>query len=98
MSSSSSAKGSKFTLLKKTVLVGFRGASSSSQHRPETEIEETLRSEHFNVTRTVRHGFPFQPTALAFDPVQHLLAIGNRTGSLRMYPLTYKYSISAAVW
>ncbi|RUS70838.1 hypothetical protein EGW08_021397, partial [Elysia chlorotica] len=33
---------------------------------------------------TVRHGFPFQPTALAFDPVQHLLAIGNRTGSLRI--------------
>ncbi|GFN93731.1 syntaxin-binding protein 5-like [Plakobranchus ocellatus] len=85
MSSSSAAKGKKFTL--KTVLVGLRGASSSSQHRPETEIEETLKSEHFNVTKTVRHGFPFQPTALAFDPVQHLLAIGNRTGSLRMYPL-----------
>ena len=49
MSSSSSAKGKKFTL--KTVLVGLRGASSSSQHRPETEIEETLRSEHFNVTK-----------------------------------------------
>ncbi|KAH9491383.1 Syntaxin-binding protein 5-like, partial [Bulinus truncatus] len=33
---------------------------------------------------TVRHGFPFTPTALAFDPVQHLLAIGNRNGSLRI--------------
>lgn len=39
------------------------------------------------ILQTVRHGFPFQPTSLAFDPVQHLLAIGNRTGSLRMYPL-----------
>ncbi|XP_022253152.1 syntaxin-binding protein 5-like, partial [Limulus polyphemus] len=33
---------------------------------------------------TVRHGFPFQPTALAFDPIQRLLAIGTRSGSLRI--------------
>ncbi|XP_043235835.1 syntaxin-binding protein 5-like isoform X12 [Amphibalanus amphitrite] len=32
----------------------------------------------------VRHGFPHQPTALAFDPVQKLLAIGTKTGSLRL--------------
>ncbi|KAJ4933466.1 hypothetical protein JOQ06_030294 [Pogonophryne albipinna] len=37
---------------------------------------------------TVRHGFPYQPTALAFDPVQKILAIGSRTGGVRMYPLT----------
>ncbi|EEB12887.1 conserved hypothetical protein [Pediculus humanus corporis] len=35
---------------------------------------------------TFRHGFPFQPTAVAFDPIQHLLAIGTKSGSLRMYP------------
>ncbi|KAK7826504.1 hypothetical protein U0070_017085 [Myodes glareolus] len=29
--------------------------------------------------QTVRHGFPYQPTALAFDPVQKILAIGTRT-------------------
>ncbi|KPP74051.1 hypothetical protein Z043_106821, partial [Scleropages formosus] len=34
---------------------------------------------------TVRHGFPYQPTALAFDPVQKILAIGSRTGGLRIY-------------
>jgi len=38
--------------------------------------------------QTFRHGFPHQPTALAFDPVQRLLAIGTKSGSLRMYPLT----------
>ncbi|KAL2734053.1 syntaxin-binding protein 5 isoform X4 [Vespula squamosa] len=37
---------------------------------------------------TFRHGFPHQPTAVAFDPVQRLLAIGTKSGSLRMYPLT----------
>ncbi|XP_075228218.1 syntaxin-binding protein tomosyn [Lycorma delicatula] len=34
--------------------------------------------------RTFRHGFPFQPTAIAFDPIQHLLAVGTKTGSLRI--------------
>lgn len=38
--------------------------------------------------QTVRHGFPYQPTALAFDPVQKILAIGSRSGGVRMYPLT----------
>lgn len=36
--------------------------------------------------QTVRHGFPYQPTALAFDPVQKILAIGSRSGGVRMYP------------
>ncbi|CAG5077447.1 Similar to STXBP5L: Syntaxin-binding protein 5-like (Homo sapiens) [Cotesia congregata] len=34
--------------------------------------------------KTFRHGFPHQPTAIAFDPVQKLLAIGTKTGSLRL--------------
>ncbi|NXA52161.1 STB5L protein, partial [Nothocercus julius] len=33
---------------------------------------------------TVRHGFPYLPTALAFDPVQKILAIGTRTGAIRI--------------
>ncbi|XP_059141992.1 syntaxin-binding protein 5-like isoform X2 [Physella acuta] len=82
MSSSAASRGKKFTL--KTVLDGLRGSGGSSQNRQDTEIEETLRPEHYHVTKTVRHGFPFTPTALAFDPVQHLLAIGNRNGSLRI--------------
>ena len=40
--------------------------------------------------QTVRHGFPYQPTAMAFDPVQNLLAIGTKTGSLRMYPSSHR--------
>ncbi|GCB64763.1 hypothetical protein scyTo_0004661, partial [Scyliorhinus torazame] len=34
---------------------------------------------------TVRHGFPYQPSAMAFDPVQKILAIGTQTGSLRLF-------------
>jgi len=36
--------------------------------------------------QTVRHGFPYQPTSMAFDSVQHILAVGTKNGSLRMYP------------
>lgn len=36
--------------------------------------------------QTVRHGFPYQPSSLAFDPVQKILAIGTQTGALRLYP------------
>ncbi|XP_075053568.1 syntaxin-binding protein 5-like isoform X8 [Mixophyes fleayi] len=48
------------------------------------EIQESLTSEQFHICKTVRHGFPYQPTALAFDPVQKILAIGTRTGAVRI--------------
>ncbi|KFV74588.1 Syntaxin-binding protein 5-like, partial [Struthio camelus australis] len=38
----------------------------------------------FILFQTVRHGFPYLPTALAFDPVQKILAIGTRTGAIRI--------------
>nr|XP_046219877.1 syntaxin-binding protein 5-like isoform X2 [Oncorhynchus gorbuscha] len=47
-------------------------------------VQETLLSENFHICKTVRHGFPYQPTCLAFDPVQKLLAIGSRTGGIRI--------------
>ena len=33
----------------------------------------------------MRHGFPFKPLSMAFDTVQKLLAIGNRSGAVRIY-------------
>ena len=29
------------------------------------------------------HGYPLKPTAIAFDPVQKVLAIGNKFGLIR---------------
>jgi len=46
--------------------------------------------------QTFRHGFPYQPTVLAYDPVQNILAIGTKTGALRMYPLCE--SLYVCVW
>ncbi|XP_042301774.1 syntaxin-binding protein 5 isoform X4 [Sceloporus undulatus] len=65
-------------------------SASSSQQPPQTatrenDIQETLQSEHFQLCKTVRHGFPYQPSALAFDPVQKILAIGTQTGALRLF-------------
>uniref|UniRef100_A0A8C3WVS2 Syntaxin binding protein 5L n=1 Tax=Catagonus wagneri TaxID=51154 RepID=A0A8C3WVS2_9CETA len=66
------------------------GAGSGSVHPGGTagvlreEIQETLTSDYFQICKTVRHGFPYQPTALAFDPVQKILAIGTRTGAIRI--------------
>lgn len=31
-----------------------------------------------------KHGFPYQPTAVAYDPMQKILAVGNKTGSIRL--------------
>uniref|UniRef100_A0A8C9JW28 Syntaxin-binding protein 5 n=1 Tax=Panthera tigris altaica TaxID=74533 RepID=A0A8C9JW28_PANTA len=70
------------------------GSSSASQQQQqqqhpagnrEPEIQETLQSEHFQLCKTVRHGFPYQPSALAFDPVQKILAVGTQTGALRLF-------------
>ncbi|XP_066245385.1 syntaxin-binding protein 5 isoform X3 [Euwallacea similis] len=65
-------------------LDNFRNSVAQAPSRPDQDIQETLRQEHFQVKRTFRHGFPYQPTAMAFDPVQKLLAIGSKCGSLRI--------------
>lgn len=36
--------------------------------------------------QTVGHGFPHQPSALAFDPKLQLMAIGTKSGAIKMYP------------
>ncbi|XP_055495015.1 syntaxin-binding protein 5a isoform X4 [Leucoraja erinacea] len=65
-------------------------SSSSSSQQPgqrpaDSDIVESLCSEHFQLCKTVRHGFPYQPSAMAFDPVQKILAIGTQSGSLRLF-------------
>ena len=52
--------------------------------RLEADILESLHPPHFSLEKTLLHGFPFKPTCMAFDPVQKVLAIGNRVGSVRL--------------
>ncbi|XP_022100438.1 syntaxin-binding protein 5-like [Acanthaster planci] len=69
----------------KKVLDGLTSGSSNSSPKGETEIAETLSCEHFTVCKVVRHGFPYEPTSMAYDPVQNILAVGTKNGSLRIF-------------
>ncbi|XP_019945184.1 syntaxin-binding protein 5-like isoform X7 [Paralichthys olivaceus] len=60
------------------------GTPTTAPTPKEIDVQETLVSENFQLCKTVRHGFPYQPTALAFDPVQKILAVGSRTGGVRI--------------
>ncbi|XP_048084395.1 syntaxin-binding protein 5 isoform X10 [Alosa alosa] len=79
----------KFNIRK--VLDGLTNVSSSSSASPQPgnrendTIQENLQSEHFQLCKTVRHGFPYQPSAMAFDAVQKILAIGTQSGALRLF-------------
>ncbi|XP_067098834.1 syntaxin-binding protein 5-like isoform X7 [Osmerus mordax] len=78
----------KFNIRK--VLDGLTAASSSSAsaqsgNKENDAIPESLQSEHFQLCKTVRHGFPHQPSSMAFDPVQKILAIGTQSGALRLF-------------
>ncbi|XP_062379213.1 syntaxin-binding protein 5 isoform X2 [Sardina pilchardus] len=79
----------KFNIRK--VLDGLTNVSSSSSASPQPgnrendTILENLQSENFQLCKTVRHGFPYQPSAMAFDAVQKILAIGTQSGALRLF-------------
>ncbi|KAF8784439.1 Syntaxin-binding protein 5 like protein [Argiope bruennichi] len=66
----------------KGVLDGLR---SSVSQRSDYIADENLQPELFRILKTMRHGFPFQPTAIAFDPVQRILALATKNGSLRLF-------------
>ncbi|KTG04914.1 hypothetical protein cypCar_00004542 [Cyprinus carpio] len=91
----------KFNIRK--VLDGLTAVSSPSPSpqlgAKENElIPETLQSEHFQICKTVRHGFPYQPSSMAFDPVQKILAIGTQSGALRLYPFHNGNEIISALF
>uniref|UniRef100_A0A672Z046 LLGL scribble cell polarity complex component 1 n=1 Tax=Sphaeramia orbicularis TaxID=375764 RepID=A0A672Z046_9TELE len=46
---------------------------------------EKIKQELFAFNKTVEHGFPHQPSALAFDPKLHLMAIGTKSGAIKVY-------------
>ncbi|GAB6025766.1 UDP-N-acetylmuramoyl-L-alanyl-D-glutamate--2, 6-diaminopimelate ligase, variant 4 [Chamberlinius hualienensis] len=44
-----------------------------------------LQKELFAFNKTGQHGFPHRPSALAWDPELQLMAIGTRTGVIKVY-------------
>ena len=39
--------------------------------------------------QTVEHGFPHQPSALGYSLSLRILAIGTRSGAVKLYPFHY---------
>lgn len=52
------------------------------KERRESEARQKLKKELFAFNNCVGHGFPSKPSALAYDPVLKLLAIGTKSGDL----------------
>uniref|UniRef100_A0A8C2SRI6 LLGL scribble cell polarity complex component 2 n=1 Tax=Coturnix japonica TaxID=93934 RepID=A0A8C2SRI6_COTJA len=48
-------------------------------------VRERLKRELFQFNKTVEHGFPHQPSALGYSPFLHLMAIGTRSGAIKLY-------------
>ncbi|XP_053517192.1 LLGL scribble cell polarity complex component 2 isoform X3 [Artibeus jamaicensis] len=53
-----------------------------SGHDP---ARERLKRDLFQFNKTVEHGFPHQPSALGYSPSLRLLAIGTRSGAVKLY-------------
>ncbi|XP_014387259.1 PREDICTED: lethal(2) giant larvae protein homolog 2 isoform X7 [Myotis brandtii] len=53
-----------------------------SGHDP---ARERLKRDLFQFNKTVEHGFPHQPSALGYSPSLRILAIGTRSGAVKLY-------------
>nr|XP_061823019.1 LLGL scribble cell polarity complex component 2-like isoform X1 [Nerophis lumbriciformis] len=54
------------------------------RHGQESQ-RDRLKQELFQFNKTVEHGFPHQPSALGYSPSLQLLAIGTRSGTIKLY-------------
>nr|XP_015294331.2 LLGL scribble cell polarity complex component 2 isoform X3 [Macaca fascicularis] len=48
-------------------------------------VRERLKRDLFQFNKTVEHGFPHQPSALGYSPSLRILAIGTRSGAIKLY-------------
>lgn len=46
---------------------------------------ERLKQELFAFNKTVEHGFPNQPSSLAYDPKLRIMALGTKSGAVKIY-------------
>ncbi|KAM8962262.1 lethal(2) giant larvae protein homolog 1 isoform 3-T3 [Pelodytes ibericus] len=46
---------------------------------------EKIKQDLFAFNKTVEHGFPNQPSSLAFDPLLKIMAIGSKSGAVKIY-------------
>ncbi|XP_075678481.1 LLGL domain-containing protein l(2)gl [Dermatophagoides pteronyssinus] len=65
----------------------FLGKSSQHHHHHHQTASDRLKlyKDFYEFRKTVLHGFPANPSCLAFDQQNRLLAIGTKNGSLQIY-------------
>jgi syntaxin-binding protein 5 len=82
-------KSSKFSIKLANIFSNEKKNSTTSQATSASaELEasqEKARKETFNLTKTSRIGFPHKPTCMAYDVMQHILAIGTKHGYVKLY-------------
>ncbi|CAH1794883.1 unnamed protein product [Owenia fusiformis] len=66
-------------LLRKLHIPGVK-----KRERPDSEARVKLQKELFAFTKCTEHGFPSKPSATAYDPKLKLLAIGTKSGAVRI--------------
>ncbi|XP_044528812.1 LLGL scribble cell polarity complex component 2 [Gracilinanus agilis] len=49
------------------------------------QARERLKQDLFKFNKTVEHGFPHQPSALGYSPYLRIMAIGTRSGAIKLY-------------
>lgn len=62
-------------------MLKFFWGKGSQQSAERLKIQKDL----FQFRKTVQHGFPSKPSAIAWDPVLRLLCIGNKTGAIKIF-------------
>lgn len=63
-----------------------QASSQASTATAELEaIHEKAKKETLKLTKTSQIGFPHKPICLAYDQVQHLLAVGTKYGFVKLY-------------
>ncbi len=55
------------------------------KHAAPSAERQKLQKELFAFNKTVEHGFPHKPSALAYDPKLKLLALGTQNGVIKIY-------------
>ncbi|XP_075153995.1 LLGL domain-containing protein l(2)gl isoform X2 [Haematobia irritans] len=50
-----------------------------------TAERQRLQKELFSYRKTAQHGFPHKPSAMAYDPIAKLMAIGTQTGAIKVF-------------
>lgn len=88
MSSVASKFGSKLANIFSTDKKSSSSAQAHAAQSAAADLEasqERARRELLKMTKTARIGFPYRPTCVAYDPVQHLVAVGTRQGLVKLY-------------